>query len=497
MSIIEIAFIGGIVVLQLLVFRNVWKRINMYRNFFPSSFQSISIRPYSLSKETLKDPVRFNAFIDNLDGAEYISENDEDVEQIDLLLVAQEVKDGNPEFNEVIRSTNSYLCKNKGASADFNILQDICDRHIQKIDNEIGNLINVPLYIGLAGTFLGVIFGLSGIDFKSTAETTSSTISPTSIDLLIKGVIAAMVASLVGLGLTVWNTALRYKPAAYKNDTDKSNYYDFIQRELLPVLNTGMAGSLTTFKSVLNHFIEKFGENMDDYRDSGMLLNENLQKQQFVLAEINKLSLTQTSVKIIEVFSKLKESSEHLDSFRHFQKGLNESIEKTNRVLLDMNATIEHFKDFNANLKAIGTHTLSTLELQRDFKNSLEKHFPTIADHREVWRKQVDELNNDIKDVYKQLNEYFKNSTEHIQHFVTDNQSFFSGISHIQASLKVFVDNSVLQKQAFDIIRDEITGMRNDFKESQKESINTNKSLVEALKDLKFTLHRIEIPDSK
>ena len=73
------------------------------------------------------------------------------------------------------------------------------------------------------------------------------------------------------------------------------------------------------------------------------------------------------------------------------------------------------FKDFNINLKAISNNSVATIELQKQFKDSLEKHFPTINDHREVWRGQVYELNQDIKEVYKELNSYFKTSTEQIQ----------------------------------------------------------------------------------
>src|SRR5690606_15701215 len=107
---------------------------------------------------------------------------------------------------------------------------------------------------------------------------------------------------------------------AYENDTDKNNYYDLLQRELLPSLNTGVAKSLGTLNVVLNDFIRKFGENMDDYRDSGRLLNENLTKQQFVLEEINKLSLTRTATKIAEVFANLHESSQHFEKFLTYQK---------------------------------------------------------------------------------------------------------------------------------------------------------------------------------
>lgn len=491
----EIILIGLLVLMQVYVFSSVWKKINSFKDFFPNSFKEIEIRIFFISKQMLKDNGLFSKFIDNI-GAEnsYFPEiASEDQEEIELLVVPASVRKSNPEFNEVVKSTNAYLCKNKGASADFNILQDICERHVQKLENEVSNLINVPLYLGLAGTFLGIIVGLFGIHVSDTGI-----ISKASISQLLNGVIAAMVASLVGLGFTVWNSALNYKPAAFKNDTDKNHFYDFLQRELLPVLNIGMAGNLSSFKDILSHFIVKFGENMDDYKESGELLNSNLKAQQFVLEEINKLSLVAMSNKITQTFSKLHESSLHLESYNQYQKSLSENIEKSDKVVQGINSAIVQFKDFNTNLKAISNTTMSAIELQSQFKDSLEKHFPVISDHREVWRKQVDELNQDIKEVYKQLNEYFKTSTDHIQSFMNNNENFFTGVNEIQNSIKVFVQNSSIQKDEFEILKNEMTGLRNDFKESQKQSIETNKELISAIKNFNLTLIKItDKPEEK
>jgi predicted nuclease with TOPRIM domain len=356
---------------------------------------------------------------------------------------------------------------------------------------------NVPLNALLFGEISNgeIVF----FDKKSakTYDATTTTISSDSIGQLLHGVIAAMVASLVGLAFTVISTALAYKPAAYKNDTDKNHYYDFLQRELLPFLNIGVSKSLGSFKDVLNHFIIKFGENMDDYKDSGNLLNENLSKQQSVLEEINKLSLTRTATKIAEVFADLKESAEHLEKFQTYQKGLNGYVDKTEKVADEMNTIIEQFKDFNTNLKAISNNSVATIELQKQFKDSLEKHFPTINDHREIWRTQVDELNQDIKEVYKELNNYFKTSTDQIQTFIGSNNNFFTGINEIQNAIKIFVENSSIQKDEFNVLKNQIVDMRNDFKDSQRQSIETNKALIDAIKDLKITISKIEIPTEK
>lgn len=493
----EIIFILALVGLQVFVFFNVFFKIKSYQRFFPSSFKEIQIQKFFITKAVLSEPDQFDKYLDSLSNEVQIIEESADAEQVELLVIPNSTKANHSHFSEVIKSTNAYLCKNKGASADFGILKDTCERHLEKVDNEIGNLINVPLYIGLAGTFVGIIIGLWGIDFSATTEGTTTTISPASIGQLLNGVIAAMFASLVGLTFTVINSALVYKPAAYKNDTDKNHYYDFLQRELLPFLNIGVSKSLGSFKDVLNHFIIKFGENMDDYKDSGHLLNENLQKQQTVLEEINKLSLTRTATKIAEVFADLKESAEHLEKFQAYQKGLNGYVDKTEKVAHDMNVIIEQFKDFNVNLTAISNNTVATIELQKQFKDSLEKHFPTINDHREVWRTQVDELNQDIKEVYKELNSYFKTSTEQIQSFIGSNNNFFTGINEIQNAIKIFVENSSIQKDEFNVLKNQIVDMRNDFKDSQKQSIETNKALIEAIIDLKKTISKIEIPTEK
>jgi hypothetical protein len=494
---IEIIIIVALIGLQVFVFSYVFMKIIAYQKFFPSSFREIQIKKFFITKEVLSSPKQFDDYLDSLSKNSQLIQESPDAEQVELLVVQNSTKENHFHFFQVIQSTNAYLCKNKGAAADFGILKDTCERHLEKVDNEIGNLINVPLYIGLAGTFVGIIIGLSGIDFTATTEGTATIISSESIGQLLHGVIAAMFASLAGLTFTVVNSALVYKPAAFKNDTDKNHYYDFLQRELLPFLNIGVSKSLGNFKDVLNHFITKFGQNMDDYKESGHLLNDNLRKQQLVLEEINKLSLTRTATKIATVFADLNESSAHLEKFLSYQKSLNGYVDKTDKVTQDMNSIIEDFKDFNTNLKAISDNSLATIELQKTFKDSLELHFPTIKDHREVWRTQVDELNKDVSEVYKVLNNYFKTSTEQIHNFIGSNNNYFSGIGNIQDAIKIFVENTSIQKDEYIDLKNQMIDLRNDYKESQKQSIETNIALIDAIKDLKITMSKLEIPTDK
>jgi hypothetical protein len=523
---IEVILIFLILIMQYNIFIKTRKRIAELKRFFPSSMDGLSIAKVKVPTYSLIEPKILRQFLKNIPKDPQNEHSMDDNESVELIMIPDKMAQNHKGFSEVVDSTNAYLVKNKDASADFSILKDICERRVEKIDNEIGNLINVPLYLGLAGTFIGIIIGLWGIDFKplqemvkpnidsirSVGDTISSiatnnndtvgalqaknnsnedvsrTIDTGSIQRLLYGVMAALFASLFGLVLTIINTSYGYRPAIYESDGDKNNYYDFLQRELLPVLNIGVARSLGNFKDVLNHFILKFGENMDDYKESGQRLNENLQMQQIVLQEINKLDLTMTSVKIAEVFKDLNNSSEHLKTFQKYQKGLNGYIDKTEKVVEDFDAIIRGFTEFNENLKAIGEYVRESMDLQRQFKESLEIHFPAIEDHRKIWRASVDDLNKDISAVYKDLSEYFKNSSEQVKRAIGKSGDYASVISELQGSLKVFVENSALLNDQHAVLAKSIVDMRNDFRETQGKSLENTIELANAIRQLNVTI---------
>lgn len=448
-------------------------------SFFPKGLGSLQVIKARLSRQTLNTPKQFRQFLRTF-SEEELPEVDEVVE-VELLDIESSEKNRYQQFNQVLFSTNSYLCKNKGTAADFNVLKDICERRIESLDEEIHSMLNVPLYLGLGGTFLGVIWGVSGIDinqFFSEGQDISS------VQQLLTGVSTALWASFIGLVLTVVNSAVCYNLAQQQVHKNKNRYYDFLQRELMPVLAVGMAGSLDSLKKVLGHFVDKFGQNLDNYADTAELLNDNLGKQQKVLEEINNLSLTRTATKIAQVFSTLKESSDELLIFRNYQKDLNETVQKTGTVLNGFQEVISTFKDFNTNLLTLSEHSQQTGELHKQFKESIETHFPTRSEYREVWRKEIDELNEDAKKSSEELAHHLEANTQYIRQFVEDNKSFFSGILQFQGATRQMVHYAELQKASYSQLKEEIDGLRQDMRETQKETLEVQRELAKAIRDL-------------
>ena len=211
---LAVVIVAFVLVFQVKSFNETRERIKLLAGFFPidTSLQRIES---SITKNILDSKARLKSFIENpparhvADPTDADNEDNEEYADVDLIKVKN--GEGSAAFQEVIEETNAYLCKNVGTSADFSIIQDICERKIETLETQISNTINVPLYLGLAGTFIGIITGLAGIAFNVEHLFNAGDMSP--LRNLLIGVVIAMVASFVGLGLMILNSSINYKKA--------------------------------------------------------------------------------------------------------------------------------------------------------------------------------------------------------------------------------------------------------------------------------------------
>lgn len=475
--IVTIAFALVIILLQRHFFKQTKNNISKLKFFFPN-LSVLKLKEISFPSNVLRSADKLEAFLkhDNIESLSNMVSDDEEVQTVSIISIPKNID--NPEFADVIFKTNLYLCKNVGTTADYELLKNICEHDIDILDDQIHNTLNAPLYLGLAGTFIGIIGGLLGVDIN---ELFSGNITDSGFQTLLWGVAAAMVASLCGLGMTVYNTVYSYKESVKDNDLAKEKYFDFLRRELMPVLSNSMASSLSSLRSVLGHFVDSFGKNLDHYADSAKLLNDNLENQHKVLEEINKLSLTRTATKIAETFVNLKDAADKLEIFKQYQESLNTTMNQVESASRHIGNVIEKFDDFNANLKTVIDNQSATIDLQQQFKASIETHFPSGSEGREVWRREFDLLIEDSKKVTKNLNEQLVASTQYIQNFVGQNQTFFDTFSKMETVLNAMRDNSRIQSESYTGLQNTINQLSEDLKQTQKETIEVNKALKEEI----------------
>lgn len=507
--IIAIVAVIGIVWLQFKCFNSTKKGIEELKTFFPP-IDKVALKECTTNKDAISDRFTLHQVAQNPPSKkDEVDMTDEDV-NVSLITAAG----GSKAFKEVVYETNEYLCKNVGTSADLGVLQDICDKKLEVKENAVKSTLNLPLFVGLGGTFIGIIIGVIGFafDLNSLFDSTSSleieqTVSapvgnenvPTisavesqpnepssdetnSLQFLLYGIGCAMAASLCGLVLMVINTAINYRKATADLDTKRNEYFDFLRRELMPTLANSMSSSLNSLKSVLGHFVDKFGKNLDAYADSAELLNENLEKQHLVLTQIQDMGMTRMANRVASAFVQLNEAADALNTFHQYQQELNNTIHQVQSGVAQIDTLIAKFDNFISALSSVANAQGTAIALQQQFKEAIEQHFPTGSDGREMWRKEFDNLLTDAQTVSRQLNTQLTQNTSYVQQFVTDNNKFFTSFDELRSVLAALVEYSKAQSECYKDLKDEILSLRKDTKDSQRETAELHKSLLEAVK---------------
>lgn len=467
-----------IVISQITSFIKTRRKIHELKYLF-DNVENLVLKQTSITPKVLRSKSSLRKFLANIPNEHIKSEDYENTDYTDIsLIVISDKEHVDGRFGLIINKTNEYLCKNTGTSADLGILEDICDNQKNALEDEIHNNMNVPLYLGLAGTFIGIITGLWNIDFQQIFGSGGSLMG---LQHLLYGVIIAMFSSLLGLGLTIVNSAVTYKNAVSVANDSKEEYMDFLRRELMPLLSNSMASSLNSLRGVLGNFVDKFGRNLDAYADSADLLNDNLEKQHLVLEELNKLSLTQTANKIAETFVQLKDSSDSLSIFQTYQKQLNSTINNMSGAVDKIETLLKKFEEFSTGLSLVVSNQNKANELQRDFKEAIITHFPTGSEAREMWRNEFDLLISEGKEVSKNLSTQLTASTEHINNFVTNNNEFFSTFDKMKEVMETMVQYTNVQAECYKDMKGEILNLRKDYKDAQLESIELHKATLRAV----------------
>ena len=508
--IIAIAAVIGIVWLQFKCFNSTKKGIEELKTFFPS-IDKVALKECTTNKDAIADRFTLRHVAQNPPSKkDEVDMTDDDV-NVSLITTSG----GSKAFQEVVVETNEYLCKNVGTSADLGVLQDICDKKLEVKENAVKSTLNLPLFVGLGGTFIGIIIGVIGFAFDlnslfdsasssteieqtvnaplgndnvSTISMTESQQSETSSDetnslqFLLYGIGCAMAASLCGLVLMVINTAINYRKATADLDTKRNEYFDFLRRELMPTLANSMSSSLNSLKSVLGHFVDKFGKNLDAYADSAELLNENLEKQHLVLTQIQDMGMTRMANRVASAFVQLNEAADALNTFHQYQQDLNTTIHQVQGGVAQIDTLIAKFDSFISALSSVANAQGTAIALQQQFKEAIEQHFPTGSDGREMWRKEFDNLLTDAQNVSRQLNTQLSQNTSYVQQFVTDNSKFFTSFDEMRSVLAALVEYSKAQSECYKDLKDEILSLRKDTKDSQRETAELHKSLLEAVK---------------
>lgn len=324
--------------------------------------------------------------------------------------------DGNKIFQSIIASINKYLSKNAGGVIDFALLKDSVDRHCDSTEEEISILLPIPLYLGLCGTMIGVIFGLWDLDLKTIQQFFSSEQNiavQVAISNLLHGIAWAMVASLFGIALTTFNSLI-FKSFKKREERDKNDFFAWMQSELLPALPDSAAESLNMLSRTLNKFNDSFAQNCEN-------LNATLTKISDVCGNISDIYnyLRQT-----DMVAAAQANSQLLETLTSGVNTLDRStvkIERFNDYLHAVDGYLNHIQNFE-----------QLFERQENRLQVLEKLSSTFDNYKNVLTSDIGSADEAMREACKTLAENTKQNVRSLAESVNRQNEAYNEIIEAQ-----------------------------------------------------------------
>ena len=347
---------------------------------------------------------------------------------------------GNETFQAIKFSINKYLRSHTGSVVDFNLLKDAVDRHCDSVEEDINTQTPVPLYCGLAGTMIGVIIGLSSLLYTNSitsllggnkAKNNTEIVQQTKdseteadehisqaadgVNDLLTGVAWAMLASILGIGLTTANS-LFFKKYKLEEESGKNDFYAWMQSQLLPELPSDTSDILQKLVSNLNRFNNVFSKNTKELGSTLSEVNRSYEIQADIIGYLQEMDIERVSAANILVLKELQGCTNELKEFQTYLKsvqGYTTSIQKFTELFNSESERLHVLEDiktvFQGNKDLIAKDLTSSQDL---LKESMTQMRRATEDSVEELRKALTNEMDNFDKLNKQLESKFTEQLE-------------------------------------------------------------------------------------
>jgi len=403
--IVEVLVITAVIICQFVISRKVFKSIRELKEIFRERLNVISgyIDRSDLNKKEKKvadivftDPVKEESTGELPFGGQKVR-------------ISVTETSGTGIIRRIKEDINLYLLNNYGAAVNFSIIKDIIDREVDVMDEEISNSLPTPLYLGLAATMVGIIFGLFAMPESNGQHFAEG------IDALVNGVKLAMLGSLSGLACTTILSSFVYKNAKRQISRDKNEQISYLQATLLPELvkaeDTGVSG----LKASLDRFARMATDISDNVLIAANQTGKNLTLQNEVIDKVGKLDVMKISEANLELFNRLESNMVTFNKFSEY--------------ISLMSQISDNLRDF-ANRTASIDNVVNQIDLSLQENNRLSRfltaHFEKIETAGDAALKAVDLSDSHFKEAIEKLKEETDKSLSLAFRTVNESASHFS-----------------------------------------------------------------------
>lgn len=374
-----------------------------------------------------------------------------------------EVGADDSDLNKLIAEINHYIVKTKGTT-EFSVIQNKVERKLSMREGQASAKISFPTYIGLMGTFLGVLMGIFAFTLGLNDK---DVISNDSIQSLLAGVIVSMFTSGVGLFLSTRNTA-KLGDVKKSVEEDKNEFYDFVQTELMPSIDTSLSSAIAklhetvdnfepTFNNVITRFqqtfdrcTQAFGDNFEKnvrtisnaiiaMGNNIDKINKNIKLQEKILSTLRSGEIVRGMDKYVEAAERFTLVTGAIDKFEEtrqlmlnaaheaiaIQQSYDESLRVPLQVASKINMILDRITSFEQSLKDLGESLRDREVLGDDIIKAIRRQVNSIQQRNEIANRYLETADGKLEDLFIEqtkfislLNDRYRDAIEgHIEGF--------------------------------------------------------------------------------
>ena len=337
----------------------------------------------------------------------------------------------NEYFDRIQDSIGEYMEANAGGTIDFQLIKDAVDRNCDSVEEDCNAQVPLPLYIGLAGTMLGIIVGIGYLWVTSQLDTlldltqqvdtsngTNVTDGSDGIKTLLSGVAMAMIASISGLTFTTIATWI-FKGIKLEVEIGKNSFFTWMQSNLLPEVASDAVDALRKLGRTLGTFnrdfarnSEAFGQTMDRILGVNSTQNElltNVEKMNTQIEEMSKRNL--------EVAGRLSGVMSVLNDFANYIQSINGYTTSLQRFTTMFNSEADR---------------LHVLESMKEF---FDLQGQRLKEREDALKKGMGKLDNALLEGTGQLKNRFSDSNDELKKLMTQQKEQFKTLLSAQTNM--------------------------------------------------------------
>jgi methyl-accepting chemotaxis protein len=443
-EIIETLLVCGVVSIQLYVFIKTYRQIQLFKGIIPlvdkfkvtkvlipsSELERLSPKEILANLEIYKNAptvapsnsmyssVYGDGFSSDLfDNNSTDNQIENNIERAEVNIIECDVMT-NYVFDKILYSVNNYLIRNRGGATDFNLIKDIVERNTDVVEEDINLSVAIPLYLGLMATMMGIVIALFnmpdlGLEFgnKEIGRKLDEGIA-----MLIGGVKIAMMASFIGLMLTITNSGWVFKGSRSFIEARKNDFYTFIQIELLPIINQGLASTLESLQRNLFKFNSEFSTNLSGLTGIFDANTRAIKAQKELLDTIDKAKVSEMTRYNVKVLQQLDVSVIQFEKFNRYLTNLTSLVENSQLIVNRTNELLSRTDNF----KTIADNLEKRLDQSQQLLEFLSAHFNKLEEHREFTSNAVADIGHSISETFKELKEHIQNSSDYVKQFTVE-----------------------------------------------------------------------------